>query len=157
MDERELKDRLIALVQSYGSQWNKCEAFIYDEYEKEDRDIKQKYPGDQYHYAPRTDWHARMSETIAPLFDEYCTDKRRVYGGKKVVSFGFPIKFNGIEDAIETSVELKNKNRAEIYFKTKTHLDDEYKFILLQKEGKWKIDSYKNRRYGNEKWSNELL
>lgn len=37
--------------------------------------------------------------------------------------------------------------------KTNTHFEDEYLFIVLKKADEWRIDSYKNRRYGNEKWS----
>lgn len=67
------------------------------------------------------------------------------------------MKFNGVEDSVETSVELKNKNRAEVYIKTKTNFDDEYLFVLLRKADEWKIDSYKNKRYRSEKWQNKLL
>ncbi|MFV0594124.1 NTF2 fold immunity protein [Shewanella sp.] len=87
-----------------------------------------------------------------PLFDGFCTDKPRVYGGKVRNCFGFPSKFNGCDHPLELQVSFKNKNRAEIYIKTNTPFEDEYLFIVLKKADEWRIDSYKNRRYGNEKW-----
>ncbi|MEJ6519136.1 hypothetical protein PQI64_05270 [Shewanella bicestrii] len=41
--------------------------------------------------------------------------------------------------------------------KTNTHFEDEYLFIVLKKADEWCIDSYQNRRYGNEKWSAQIL
>jgi hypothetical protein len=80
-----------------------------------------------------------------------------VYGGKNTHSFGWPVNFNGMDNPIETDVVFKNKNRAEIYFKTETKFNDEYLFIVLKKNNEWRIDSYKGRRYGEEKWDNKIL
>ena len=60
------------------------------------------------------------------MFDEYCTDKKRVYGGKNIRSFGFPVKFHGIENPTETDVILKNKNRAEVLQNQVATLDTMY-------------------------------
>ncbi|WP_019424396.1 NTF2 fold immunity protein [Paenibacillus sp. OSY-SE] len=157
MDQQELNKHLVHIVQEYGSKWNNIEDHIYKQYEQEEAELREKYTGDEYHYVQRTDWHEQFSGLIGPIFVEYCTDKKRVYGGRSRQSFGFPVKFNGIEHFIETNVELKNKNRAEVYFKTETNFNDEYLFVLLRKADTWKIDNYKNRRYGNEKWNTCIL
>lgn len=148
--------RLIPTSQS-ASKWNVIEDNIYQQYEQEEAEIKNKAIGDEFHYAKRTDWIDQFLNLISPLFDEYCTAKDRVYGGKNRQNFGFPVKFNGIEKPIETKVELKNKNRAEVFIKTETLFNDEYLFVLLRKSDVWKIDNYKNRRYGNEKWNAQIL
>lgn len=157
MDEQVLKEHLIYIVMQYGKRWNEIENSIYELHEQEEAELKLKFPGNDYYYAKRTNWFNKFSDLTAPLFDEFCTDKKRVYGGKKIKSFGFPVKFNGIEKPSDISVVLKNKNRAEVYIKTGTNFSDEYLFILLKKSDLWKIDNYKNKRYGNEKWEAKIL
>lgn len=157
MEEQDLKDYLSNIVIQYGTKWNEIENNIYELHKQEEDELKLKYPGNEFYYAKRTNWFDKFSTLISPLFDEFCTDKNRVYGGKKVKSFGFSGKFNGIERPTEKMVVLKNKNRAEVYIKTSTNLSDEYLFILLRKDSLWKIDNYKNRRYGNEKWNKQIL
>ena len=157
MNEQTLEDYLIYIVMKYGGKWNEIEDNIYKLHEQEEEELKLKFQGDDYYYVKRTDWFAKFSSFITPLFDEFCTDKNRVYGGKNRTSFGFPLKFAGIEKPVETSVILKNKNRAEVFVKTDTNCSDEFLFILLKKAGLWKIDSYKNRRYRSEKWSLMIL
>lgn len=157
LDEAELKNHLVKKVKEYGSKWNSIEDNIYKQHEQEEIELKERYTGNEIHYAQRTDWFDKFSSLISPLFDEYCTNKQRVYGGTNRHSFGFPIKYNGIEKPIQTNVEIKNKNRAEVYIKTETNFSDEYLFVLIRKTDTWKIDNYKNRRYGNEKWNTQIL
>ncbi|GKX57135.1 hypothetical protein SOASR030_32470 [Leminorella grimontii] len=157
MDEAVLKTYLAERVRAFGEKWNLIENDIHTQSREEDSALREQYPGIEYHYAPRTNWFAPFGERTSPLFDEFCTDKRRVYGGKNPKSFGFPSKFNGIEDPLEVNVEIKTKSRAEVYVKTQSQFKDEYLFIMLKKAGEWRIDSYKNRRYGNEKWSSSIL
>ena len=158
MDEASLKSHLALHVSEFGAKWNSIERDIYAGSKKEDGELRQKYPGIEYHYAEgRTDWFAIFGERTAPLFDDYCTDKRRVYGGKNPGSFGFPAKFNGVESPTGVLVEIKTKSRAEVVIKTETSFQDEYLFVMLKKAGEWKIDSYKSRRYGNEKWDSRIL
>lgn len=157
MDEQELKKHLVNIVQEYGSKWNSIEDRIYKQHEQEEIELREKFTSDEYHYAKRTDWHEEFSGQISFILDEYCTDKKRVYGGKSRKSSGFPVKFNGIEHPIKSNVELKNKNRAEVYIQTETNFSDEYLLVLLKKADTWKIDNYKNRRYGNEKWNTCIL
>ncbi|EGF3617473.1 hypothetical protein ICW77_001658 [Listeria monocytogenes] len=157
MIEKEQKNYLLEKVEAYCQKWNAFEADIFEQQGKEEAELRKEFPGVDFHYAKRTDWFKNFASLITPLFDEYCTDKHRAYVDVKQHSFGFPVKFNGVEDSVETNVELKNKNRAEVYIKTKTNFDDEYLFVLLRKADEWKIASYKNKRYRSEKWQNKLL
>ncbi|WP_347876976.1 NTF2 fold immunity protein [Pseudomonas graminis] len=157
MDEISLKSHLAMRVSEFGARWNSIESDIYAKHKEEDEALRQTYPGDEYHYVAGTDWFEIFGERIEPLFDHYCTDKRRVYGGKGPRSFGFPSKFNGVENPTETLVEIKTKTRAEVLVKTQTRFQDEYLFVFLKKTGEWKIDSYKSRRYGGEVWDSRIL
>ena len=157
MDEKILKEVLINTVIQYGKKWNTIEDSIYKEHKEEEKELREKYSDNEFHYAKRTNWFEKFSNLTNPMFDEYCTDKKRVYGGKNIRSFGFPVKFHGIENPTETDVILKNKNRAEVYIKTNTDFSDEYLFIVLRKLDTWKIDSYKNKCYGKEKWESGVL
>ena len=162
MDELELKNFLIKMVQVYGTTWNEHETYVRTQSDAQEEEMKAKFANDVDKFAwqkvkPPVDWFDEFTKLLAPLFDKYVTEKKRVYGGSVRRSFGFPSKFNGIENPIETNVELKNKNRAEVYFKTETKFKDEYLFVLLRKSDEWRIDSYKGRRYGNEKWDNQIL
>lgn len=161
MNEQQLKEYLVKLAQEYGSKWNEYEDSVREQSEAEMAAMPEFADAEEqfawFKENKPTDWHEELSKWVGPLFDRYCTDKKRVYGGKNVRSFGFPAKFNGIGSPVETSVDLKNKNRAEVYFKTKTAFQDEYLFVLLRKAGQWKIDSYKGRRFGDEKWDNRIL
>ncbi|MDR2874308.1 MAG: RhsIA family immunity protein [Methylobacillus sp.] len=161
MNEKDLETHLVKMVKEFASKRNDAEKHIYEQHEAQQK-ARPSFSSEQ----ERVTWEAthtepdlfeKFSKLLAPLFDTYCTSKKRVYGGTHGYSFGFPVKFNGIENPVGTGVELKNKNRAEIYVKTSTQFQDEYLFVLLCKTNEWKIDSYKNRRYGNEKWSNEIL
>ena len=152
---------LIKKVQEFGTKWNEYENYVLTQ-----SDIQKKsrptFENNEEKFAwlkenPQTNWFDEFSKLIAPLFDTYCTDKKRVYGGKEHRSIGFPSKYDGIENSVATSIEFKNKNRVEIYFRTETKFKDEYLFVLLRKADEWKIDSYKGRRYGKEKWDNQIL
>lgn len=139
-DEKEFKGYLIQLPLVYATQMNEIESDIYQKSSK-DKD---------------TDYFSEFKKRYLPVFEAFCSDKKRVYGGQ-ANSYGFPSKFDGIEKAIETKVELKNKNRAEVYFKTENNFEAEYLFVLVRKNGTWRIDNAKDRWYGNEKWSSMIL
>ncbi|GHT22415.1 hypothetical protein FACS189430_04160 [Bacteroidia bacterium] len=159
--ESEHKETLIQFVQEYATKRNEIEDYVREQSKKQD-ESRPVFTNNEEKWAwlkanPQTNWFEKFSELLAPIFDTHCTDKNRVYGGKNTHSFGFPVKFNGIDKPIETDVIFKNKNRAEVYFKTETKFTDEYLFIVLRKNNEWRIDSYKGRRYGNEKWDNKIL
>lgn len=161
MNEEQLKKELIAKVQEFAIKRDKIENYVREQSELQDASLP-KFATDEEKWKwlkenPQTNWFREFEKELAPIFDEYCTDKNRVYGGKNVYCFGFPTKFDGIENYIDASVELKNKNRAEVYFKTESDFEDEYLFVVLRKNDTWKIDSYKNRCYGDEKWDNKIL
>jgi hypothetical protein len=161
MSEKMPEEELVKFVQEFGSKWNSYERDIYKKSNEED-EKKPKFDNadDRYNWEVNhkvTNWFNEFSELLRPLFEQYCTDKKRVYGGPESRSYGFPAKFNGIEEPVENKMEIKNKNRAEVYFKTETKFKDEYLFVLLRKNGQWKIDNYKYRRYEDTKWDNGIL
>jgi len=100
---------------------------------------------------PGTDYFPEYKEKYLGIFNKYCTNKKRSYGGQGD-SYGEPAQYDGIEDSIKQKMELKTKSRAEVYFKTKNAFDAEYLFVLLKKSGDWKIDSAKYKWYKQEKW-----
>ena len=106
--------------------------------------------------APGVDFFSQFEVRYRPVFDEYTTSKRRVYGGRSL-SYGIPTKFAGIENAIESTATLKNRNLVEVYFKTENAFKAEYLFVLLKEAGEWKIDNAKYRWYDNEKWTPMIL
>ena len=87
-----------------------------------------------------------------PIFQKYCTNKKRSYGGK-ANSYGIPTKYDGIESYIEKKIDLKNKNRMEVYFKTNNQFKAEYLFVVLRSKKLWRIDSVKDKWYNKEKWN----
>lgn len=140
METIELENHLIQLTLDYGSQMNELEKDICEKDEKD----------------PTTNYFDEYKKRYKPIFESYCTDKKRVYGGQ-ANSFGIPTKYDGIEDAIEKSVLLKNKNRAEVYFKTNNDFKAEYLFVVLRKNDVWKIDSVKYRFYDKGNWKTQIL
>ena len=102
------------------------------------------------------DFFPAFEARYRPVFEAYTTSKRRVWGGQADV-YGTPSKFDGIETATESTATLKNKNRAEVYFKTDNVFKAEYLFVLLQEAGEWKIDNAKYRWYNAAKWSPLIL
>ena len=92
------------------------------------------------------------------VFEAYCTDKKRVYGGNPR-SFGCPPEYSGIESAYEIKVEFKNERKAEVIFKTETKEfgDTGYLFVVVKKKNGWKIDSYKRWSNWKKKWVNGIL
>jgi hypothetical protein len=140
MDEQQTKEQIFNHVMEFATKMNHLENKFAS--------INKKNPG--------TVSFEDFNNEYAEIFTPYCTEKKRAYGGQGVC-FGIPTKYDRVENYIERSIELKNKNRAEVYFKTNNNFNAEYLFIVLRKEDEWKIDSYKERRFNGEKWTNKLL
>ncbi len=140
MEEKELEKYLINFVLEFGSKMNALE-----------REINEKSDNN-----PGKDYFEEFGEKYLPIFQEYCSNKKRAYGGK-ADSYGIPTRYDGIENAIEKKATIKNRNRVEVYFKTPNDFDAEYLFVALRKNDIWKIDSLKYKWYGNEKWKPQIL
>ncbi|MDR1795013.1 MAG: RhsIA family immunity protein [Erysipelotrichaceae bacterium] len=139
--EDELKAYLIAFALEYASLRNRAESDAYNKWQSENRANGEK-------------WLREFNTSNAHLLANHCTDKERVYSG---FNFGFPSKFDGIEQAIESSAEIKNKSRAEVYFKTANKFAAEYLFVFVRKGGIWRIDNAKRRWYNSEKYNSIIL
>lgn len=140
-NESELKSYLVSLVLGYASTMNRIETEIF---------LKQEAGG-----ISTSDLFEEYEQKYLPVFTAYCSDKKRVYGGR-AGSFGCPTKFDGIEKYIEANVVFKNSNRAEVYFKTENDFDAKYLFVLVRKKGLWRIDNAKERWF-NGSWRNIIL
>ena len=135
-----LKQYISSLVLEYASIMNKIEAEICQKEE----------------IGPQKDYFSEYKEKYIPIFNKYCSDKKRIYGGQ-ATSYGTPTKFDGIENYIESRIEIKNKNRIEAYYKTNNGFDAEYLFIVFKKNNLCRIDNAKKRWYGKEEWRAIIL
>lgn len=91
-----------------------------------------------------------------PIFQQYATSKKRVYGGQ-ADSYGTPPKYDGIEKETVGQVTLKSKIKAEVYFKINNAFDAEYLFVLHKETDDWKIDNVKYKWYNKEKWNKLIM
>lgn len=138
--ESELKSYLSSLVLEYASKMNEIEKNIFEKSEIE----------------PKKDFFLEFKQRYLPVFETYCSDKQRVYGGQ-ANSFGSPTKYDGIEMFVQQEVTLKNSNRAEVYFRTENCDKAEYLFVLVRKKGLWRIDSVKRCWYNKNNWRSVIL
>lgn len=99
------------------------------------------------------DWDKTRVE-YAKAFSPYCTPKQRVYG--RGGSFGFPPNYEPEEWL--TSVTVKGA-RAELTTVQRRDRPARYEnlYVLLKKDGKWLVDSKKNRCIGHKEWKNTIL
>lgn len=140
MEEKELKKYLIDFVLEFGSKMNELEREIVEKAESN----------------PGKDYFEEYEKKYLPIFQEYCTDKKRIYGGKSD-SYGIPTRYDGIESSIEKTITIKNRNRAEVYFKTTNNFEAEYLFVVLRKNDLWRIDNVKYKWWKSEKWKSQIL
>ena len=108
-NESERRSYLVSLVLEYASTMNRIEMEIF---------LKQEAGG-----ISTSDLFEEYEKKYLPVFTAYCSEKKRVYGGR-ASSFGCPTKFDGIEKYIEANVVFKNSNRAEVYFKTENDFEE---------------------------------
>ena len=119
MDEKELKQYLSALVLEFATKMNEIETYIYLKSEEDEDDEK--------------DWFEEFNKRYQPVFEAYCTDKKRVYGGNPR-SFGCPPEYSGIESAYEQKLSLKMSLKKNLYLRQKlNNLVIQAFFLLLSK------------------------
>lgn len=71
------------------------------------------------------------------IFNQYCTAKTRIGYRPTGLSFsGGPDYTYGTQQFIDVEQPSKNK----ILFYTKNHIDFQYRYILVKKEGDWKVE-----------------
>ena len=132
MEEQKRKQHLTNLILEYATKMNALETNIWEQSQK-DRD---------------TDWHKEDCRQYFPIFQHYCTDRKRVYTGNPH-SFGSPPQYAGIEAQDKVTVNVKTQRKAEVIVPntTETMGSIGYLFVVIKKKDSWKIDSYK-------RWSN---
>lgn len=78
-----------------------------------------------------------VQEKCKALFQKYCTDKRRA--GYRPEGIHFSLNEGGTYRAhqiIDSETVTKNK----IYLYTQNDRDDQFRFLIIRKDGEWKID-----------------
>jgi len=138
----DLENHLIQVAQEYAIKMNEIENHIF---ETAQTDIEGK-----------TDYFVAYGKLYNPVFQQYASNKKRVYGGK-ASSYGRPTQYDGIVAETIGQANLKTKNSAEIYFKTDNDFEAEYLFILHKESDNWKIDSVKCKWYNEEKWEQIIM
>ncbi|WP_160716892.1 NTF2 fold immunity protein [Chitinophaga solisilvae] len=137
-----LEHQLVQIARSFAVQMNEIEGRIFT-LQQNDKEGK-------------IDHFAVYREAYDPVFQQFTTDKRRVYGGQ-ATSFGWPPKYDGITQETTGKAEIKSKSKAEVYFQTNNRCSAEYLFVLHRKADEWRIDNVKYKWFYNGKWSSLIM
>jgi NTF2 fold immunity protein len=105
------------------------------------------------------DIQAKYRARYVDVFTRYCAQRKRVYGGPEgPLSAGMPTKYQGVDESSYLSIEGKSASRSEVFFQTNGPVVDyKFLFVLLKKNGSWKIDGYKYQFRGSVKWESGIL
>ena len=90
------------------------------------------------------------------FFSRYTTPEKRVYAGQGT-SFGFPGQYQGLSVEHISEIVFISDKRCEITCKIPTGFKQTLKFIVLQKQNRWLLDSVKAYSRSDDKWSNSIL
>ena len=78
-----------------------------------------------------------VQEKCKALFQKYCTDKRRAGYRPEGISYSLDKGGTyGEHQIIDSELVTKNK----IYLYTQEDRDDQFRFLIIRKDGQWKID-----------------
>lgn len=138
LSPQDLENHLIHIARSYAVKMNEIENQIYEMQENDKAGI--------------TDCFTAYKAQYDPVFQQYTTSKRRVYGGQ-ANSFGRPTNYDGITATTTAQATVKSKSKAQVYFQTTNQFNAEYLFVLHREGDEWKIDNVKYKWYNSEKWS----
>ena len=90
-----------------------------------------------------------IEEKCKTIFKKYCTDKRRIGYRPEWISFSMTKGGTyGNHQIIDSETLTKNK----IYIYTQDELNFQYRFLIIRKDGIWKIDECQWRDGGWEKY-----
>ncbi len=83
-------------------------------------------------------------ERCREIFSRYCTPKTRVYGHPENISIGGPPEYEADPDQEPvTSIQAPSRQRIVIETKQKFFVNYRCQYVLLKKDGQWRIDSKK--------------
>jgi hypothetical protein len=94
-----------------------------------------------------------MAVAHAAIIAEHCTVKKRVYVDG-MLSYGEPPTYRDVVAKNLLAAELVNAKRAHIDFKGSWV---SHRFVVLFKNGEWRIDSVKWRVSPSDSWTNGLI
>ena len=104
-----------------------------------------------------SEWHIQFSEdrdaAARKIFDDFCTNKKRAYGGPDNRPCGDPLAYDPDHEVI-VNVELAARRRIVIETKRSKGFEGRYQYVLLKKGGRWLLDSKKRFTAG---WENDIL
>lgn len=135
---QDLENHLIHIARSYAVKMNEIENQIFEIYQNDKTRLTESF--------------AAYKAQYDPVFQQYATSKKRVYGGQ-ANSYGRPTRYDGITAGTTAQATVKSKSKAEVYFQTDNQFSAEYLFVLHREGEEWKIDNVKYKWYNSEKWS----
>lgn len=139
---QDLENHLIHIARSYAVKMNEIENQIFETYENDKTRLTESF--------------AAYKAQYDPVFQQYATSKKRVYGGQ-ANSYGRPTRYDGITAGTTAQATVKSKSKAEVYFQTDNQFSAEYLFVLHREGEEWKIDNVKYKWYNSEKWSSLIM
>lgn len=159
--QQEMEKCAIDVALTYALEMNKWEAAFEQEWSAHQDTYVHGAPQDELARYRNQDQaiQLRHRERYRMIFERYATEKERKYGGPNgPLSAGFPTKFSGISSSTSVMAEQKNTNRIEVTFSGLNSVNaGSSRFILLRVGGEWRIDSFKYRFQGEDKWNNGIL
>lgn len=85
---------------------------------------------------------AEFEKKYYEIFGKYCTNRKRSYGGQPT-GYSRNGQYQGCISETVESVRNMSSNRIEVVIKGGLFPDNRFLFVVLKKNGQWKIDSAK--------------
>jgi|GEM_PF-1131793 len=141
-----MKEQIIELMKSFFSEMNKWErecGAISDASETEDLDMDKEY--------------RILCEKKRSIFAKYCTTKNVQAVSEYNMSWGRKGDYKYDNERMSV-VELKeNKDRITVITQRQKPMPEEHRFILLNEDEQWRLDSKKRRMIGDKTWKTDYL
>ena len=135
-------DELVSLFINFASAMNKWESWCSSEHEK----VKLKN-GDWLEF------QNKVLEGQEKIFAQFCTKKERKYG--RLGSFQIPPEYDAELEKI-LDVVRESPSRAIILTQQTSGFKNQCKYVLLRKNGEWRIDNKQWKSYDG-KWNKGIL
>lgn len=117
------------------------------------RDTNQPIPNDLADVA-RPCSKQELDDQYYWILERHCTKKKRSYGGRPA-GFRYPPTF-GNQDRLEF-VEVKAPKADRLEFFSNEWNDQQWKFVMLKRSGKWRLDNIQWYSAHSERWESQYL
>ena len=156
-DEDVVKTLVLEFVRDMNA-WEQC---FYEEWSHHLRSMNRGWPEDKRkaHEEMNAEIISRHHAAYTNIFERSCTNRKRSYGGpSKSLSARFPTKYDTLDEKTLERVSVKSSSRAEAHFQANGAFTNyKFLFVVLKKQGCWRIDSYKYQFSNEEKWNVGIL